>query len=93
MYQKRIENTITKQKDGTYTLLTKRIFVPPKGSKVNFRQTEVDAINCSVTLYGVPPAHRDLKAIYEEALTHYNAVMKPYRKMRRRINRRNRKVA
>jgi len=88
-YTKRLENRIRKV-DGKYYLTTHKVFVPHKGSKVRFRETAVDAINCLVTTYGTPPAHRDLKGIYEEALGNYYALMKPYKKLKKKINRRNR---
>ena len=88
-YTKRIENRIRKSGDR-YILTTHRIFVPNKNSKKNFRSTSVDAINCLVTTYGTPPAHRDLKVIYEEALASYYGTMANYKKFKKRINKRNR---
>ena len=54
-FTKRIKNTITKR-NGEYALVTSKSFVPNKGSKVFFRSTDVNPVQCTVTVYGTPPA-------------------------------------
>ena len=63
-YTKRIENRIKLVK-GKYVLSTHKIFVPNKGSKIFFRQVEVDPINKMVTICGTPPALKRIKEIYK----------------------------
>ena len=91
-YTKRLENRIRKV-DNNYHLTTHKVFVPNKNSKRNFHATAVDTVNCLVTTYGAPPARRDLQMIYEQAIADYYTVMKPYKKLKRRINKRNRQKA
>ena len=85
-YTKRIENRIKLIK-GTYVLSTHRIFVPNKGSKVFFRQVEVDPINSIVTICGTPPALKHIKEIYDVAMSKYFKTMHGYKHLKKKLNR------
>ena len=84
-YTKRIKNTITFNGEN-YALTTSKSFVPNKGSKVFFRQTDVNPIQCTVTFYGAPPAHKYLKSIYDKNMDAYYTTMKNYKKFRKKRN-------
>lgn len=85
-YTKRIENRIKLVK-GKYVLSTHRIFVPNAGSKVFFRQVEVDPINKMITVCGTPPALKHLKEIYDTAMSNYYKTTHGYKHLKKKLNR------
>lgn len=84
-HTKRIKNTIRKSSEG-YTLTVSRSFVPNKGSKIMFREVEVNPIQNTVITYGTTPAKRDLEKIYETSLSAYYKTMHGYKKFKKKLN-------
>ena len=90
-YTKRIKNVISKSGES-YTLTTSRTFVPNSGSKKMFHGGEVYSQAEQIVIYGTPPALRDLKKLYTEAMVNYFTVRKGYKKLKKQTNKMHRRA-
>ena len=92
-FTKRIKNEIHKQADGAYTMVTNKIWVPAKGSKTMNHGIHVEARLETVTIFGTPPALKNIAGIYEVALSNYFKIMYGHKRLKRRFNTRHKRSA
>ena len=92
-FVKRVENIIHKEKDGKYSMITKKIFVPARNSQRMFHGVHVEPRLETVTMYGTPPALKNIAGIYEVAITEYFKTMYGHKKLKKHFNTRRKRTA